>query len=102
MPFEKGQSGNENGRPKGSSNKSTAKVRKAYTKLLEDNLEQLKNDFKELEPKDRIKLFLDLSKYVIPQLKQTEFTGEIEQTITKELTAEEAEGIARALMKKYE
>ena len=72
MPFEKGHSGNENGRPKGSSNKATSKVRDAYTKLLEDNLDQLKDDFKELEPKERIKLFLDMTKYIIPQLKASE------------------------------
>ncbi len=41
MPFEKGKSGNENGRPKGTSNKNTSKVRSAYTQLLEDNLQQL-------------------------------------------------------------
>lgn len=73
MPFEKGHN-KATGRPKGSSNKATSKVRDSFTKLLEDNLEQLKEDFKELEPKDRIKLFLDLSKYVIPQLKQTDVT----------------------------
>ena len=71
MPFEKGHD-KAVGRPKGSSNKATSKVRDSFTSLLEDNLDQLKEDFKELEPKDRIKLFLDLSKYVIPQLKQTE------------------------------
>ena len=71
MPFEKGHD-KATGRPKGSSNKATSKVREAYTELLEGNLEQLKEDFAELEPKDRIKLFLDLSKYVIPQLKQSE------------------------------
>ena len=71
MPFEEGHD-KAKGRPKGSSNKATSKVRESFTSLLEDNLEQLKEDFKELEPKDRIKLFLDLSKYVIPQLKQTE------------------------------
>lgn len=71
MSFEKGNTLGS-GRVKGSSNKATSKVRDSFTSLLEDNLEQLKNDFKELEPKDRIKLFLDLSKYVIPQLKQTD------------------------------
>ncbi len=73
MPFKKGHN-KATGRPKGSSNKATSKVRDSFTKLLEDNLEQLKSDFKELEPKDRIKLFLDLSKYVVPQLKQTDVT----------------------------
>ena len=72
MPFEEGNT--LGGRTKGSSNKATSKVRESFTSLLEDNLQQLKADFKELEPKDRIKLFLDLSKYVIPQLKQTDST----------------------------
>jgi hypothetical protein len=71
MPFEKGHD-KAVGRPKGSSNKSTSKVRDAYTELLEDNLEQLKKDFKALDPKDRIKLFLEMSKYIIPTLKATE------------------------------
>ena len=71
MAFKEGHE-KQGGRTKGSSNKATSKVRESFTSLLEDNLEQLKADFKELDPKDRIKLFLDLSKYVIPQLKQTE------------------------------
>ena len=71
MAFKEGHE-KKGGRTKGSSNKATSKVRESFTSLLEDNLDQLKDDFKELDPKDRIKLFLDLSKYVIPQLKQTD------------------------------
>lgn len=70
-----------NGRPKGAVNKSTQRIRDAYTKLVEDNLEQLKADFAELDPKDRIKLYMELSKYVIPTLKQTEFTGDISHSL---------------------
>tara|TARA_R110000796_G_scaffold70457_2_gene160294 strand:- start:7181 stop:7462 length:282 start_codon:yes stop_codon:yes gene_type:complete len=81
MPFEKGHN-KSTGRPKGTSNKATSKVRESFTSLLEDNLGQLKEDFKELEPKDRIKLFLDLSKYVIPQLKQSEIKLEGEVNIS--------------------
>lgn len=74
MPF---QQGNKlGGRKAGSQNKATTKVREAFTNLLEDNLQQLREDFKELEPKDRIKLFMELSKYVIPQLKSTEIKGD--------------------------
>ena len=81
MPFEKGHN-KATGRPKGSSNKATSKVRDSFTKLLENNLEQLKDDFKELEPRERIKLFLDLSKYVIPQLKQTDVNLDGEVSIS--------------------
>lgn len=80
MPFEKGHN-KATGRPKGSSNKATARIRNAYTQLIEDNLDQLKNDFAKLDPKDRIKMYMELSKYVIPALKQTELTGNIAHSV---------------------
>lgn len=80
MPFEKGHK-KVGGRQQGSKNKATSKVREAFTNLLEDNLDQLREDFKELEPKDRIRLFMELSKYVIPQLKSTEIKGDSENPL---------------------
>lgn len=80
MPFEEGRE-KTGGRTKGVENKVTSKVRESFTNLLEDNLDQLRKDFKELEPKDRIKLFLDLSQYVLPKLKQTELKGKLEAEI---------------------
>lgn len=81
MPFEKGHD-KAIGRPKGTPNKATAKIRESYTKLLEDALPQLKEDFKELEPKDRIKLYLELSKYVVPALKQTDIQANVKADIS--------------------
>ena len=98
MPFEEGHD-KAKGRPKGSSNKATSKVRESFTSLLEDNLEQLKKDFKELEPKDRIKLFLDLSKYVIPQLKQTDV--KLEGSVSKEVSKEDIKAIKEEFLKNY-
>jgi hypothetical protein len=63
---------NENGRPKGTPNKDTAQIRNSFQLLVENNLEQLENDLKALEPKDRVKAIIDLSKFVIPLLKATE------------------------------
>jgi hypothetical protein len=63
---------NENGRPKGTPNKDTAQIRNSFQLLVENNIEQLENDLKALEPKDRVKAILDLSKFVIPLLKATE------------------------------
>jgi uncharacterized protein YeeX (DUF496 family) len=72
--------GNE-GRPKGSVNKSINEIREAFQMLLEDNLEKLQEDLNELAPKDRIKLLLDLSNYILPKLRTTEYKGEA-QNIT--------------------
>lgn len=80
MPFKEGNK--LGGRKKGSVNKSSLKVRESFTQLLEDNLDQLRQDFKEVEPKERIRLFMELSKYVIPQLKSTEITGDMDKPLT--------------------
>ena len=72
--------GNE-GRPKGSFGKSNKKIRDTFQLLLENNLEKIEEDLNELEPKDRIKLLLDLSNYILPKLRTTEYKGEA-QNIT--------------------
>ncbi|MBV1928476.1 MAG: hypothetical protein KUG81_03085 [Gammaproteobacteria bacterium] len=94
MPFEKGQE-KKGGRKKGTTNKATTVIRDAFANLLKDNLEQLKLDFEELDAKDRIKLALDMSKYIVPTLKATDVTsgGEPIQTLfdIKELYGKDKE-----------
>lgn len=69
MPQPKGKTGNPNGRPKGSINKSTQKIRLAYATLLEDNLQQMQNDLKAInKPEIRLKLLIEMSKFVVPAL----------------------------------
>jgi hypothetical protein len=67
------------GRTKGTINKDTAEIRNSFQLLIENNLKQLEQDLKDLEPKDRVKAILDLSKFVIPLLKATEITDVSEQ-----------------------
>nr|WP_153841181.1 hypothetical protein [Ornithobacterium rhinotracheale] len=61
---------------KGVKNKTTQEIREAFKLLLDENLEQLRQDLKELEPQQRVKMILELSKFVIPTLKSTELTAE--------------------------
>lgn len=69
MPQPKGKTGNPNGRPKGSINKSTQKIRLAYAKLLEDNMEKIQKDLDAInKPELRLKLLIDMSKFVVPAL----------------------------------
>ena len=70
------------GRPKGSVNKSSNEIRETFQLLLENNLEKLQEDLNELEPKDRIKLLLSLSNYILPKLRSIDLQSDIEETIT--------------------
>lgn len=49
-------------------NKSTAETREAFSLLLSNNLARLQQDLDSLEPKDRLKIILDLARFVVPQL----------------------------------
>ena len=63
------------GRTKGIPNRTTTEIRQNFQLLIENNLETLESDLKELEPKDRIKAILDLSKFVLPTLKAMELSS---------------------------
>jgi hypothetical protein len=64
------------GRVKGSPNIITSEIRQQFQNIIEDNLQQINKDLKAIEdPATRIRLLLDLAKFVIPSLKQTEFTS---------------------------
>ncbi|WP_242082711.1 hypothetical protein [Aestuariivivens sediminis] len=80
MKFQKGN--NLGGRTKGSKNKVTQEVREKFKFLLENNIDRIQKDLDELEPKDRIKLILEISKFVIPQLKAVELSQDPENSIT--------------------
>ena len=66
------------GRGKGTENKVTSDIRERFNQLDKENLETISDDIKALSPKDRINVLLQLSKFVIPQLKATEITSNTE------------------------
>jgi len=72
--------GNE-GRPKGIPNKTTTEIRETFQLLLSNNLEKIQDDLNELEPKDRIKLLLDLSSFIIPKMKSVDLKADKKETI---------------------
>jgi len=71
--FEVGNSG----KPKGAKNRTTSKVRKAFSLLIENNLEQIEKDLKTLTAKDRIQAIQGLAKFVLPQLKALEISEDV-------------------------
>jgi hypothetical protein len=76
MKFKKGNNYGI-GRPKGSANKNTEALRGYFYDLLEENREQLKEDLYSLDPKDRVNALIQLSKLVLPQLKQVDLTAKV-------------------------
>ncbi|MHA6697048.1 hypothetical protein [Chryseobacterium sp. A321] len=66
-------------------NEKTDGIRERFQSILIDNLEQLTKDLQTLEPKDRIKVLLDISRFVLPTLKSIESKEslQIEQPLFK-------------------
>ena len=62
------------GRTKGTPNKTTAELRERFTLLLETNMDRIQSDLDTLEPKDRIRTLLEISKFIIPTLKAVDNT----------------------------
>lgn len=87
MAFEKGISGNPQGRPKGTTNKTTAQLREMVTGFLEDNFEQVKADFNLLTPKNRVKLYCDLLQYGLPKLQAVQIETEFDRLPEDQLDA---------------
>ena len=58
------------GRSKGTPNKTTFEIRQMLTDILVSNIDTLQNDLNVLEPKERVKILMDLSRLILPQLKQ--------------------------------
>ena len=97
MAFKKGQSGNPNGRPRGAKNKATNELREWVERFINDNLDTIANDIKELDPNERVKFFLALLNYTLPkqQSVKAEINDEREQIVIANLSAESRETLEK-------
>ena len=95
MPFKKNDEKiNKKGRPKGAKNKVNAELKQLIQDFLEKNWKDLQKQYKELSPRDKMKLFTDLLPYVVPKLQNTK--NELDLT---NLTQSQLEAIADKLIK---
>ena len=67
------------GRQKGTANKATARLREAFTELLEDNIgkvQELFDKVAEKNPQKALELLLKLSEFALPKLRAIEVNNE--------------------------
>ena len=86
MPFEKGDDRiNREGRPPGAKNRVNDEIRTRINNFLSENFDTVKNDLMQLEPRDRIKFYIDLLQYGLPRLKQVELTNDPDAISSEDL-----------------
>ena len=77
MAFKPGQSGNPEGRKKGSQNKYTKQTKEAFGMLLQGNLDNLSRWLEQVaenDPKEALKIIMSLSERFVPKLSQQALT----------------------------
>lgn len=84
MPFTKGQSGNPQGRKRGTPNKNTIELREVIKSIITSNFNKtrISRDLKELGTKQRLDYLLRLMEYIVPKPKSIE--PEDEKPLTME------------------
>lgn len=95
MPQKKGHTGNPNGRPKGSPNRTTATAREWLAGLLDKNRKQIERDIKALDPKDRLLILEKLMSYTVPKVSGLQISMD-------QLTEEQMNIVVNELLKKME
>lgn len=85
MSFKEGNK-HGRGRPKGSGNKDTKKLRERITDLLDMNWGSIQDDLKELKPKERVDAYIKLLEYALPKLQRTELSTESSQDDERQVT----------------
>jgi len=80
MPFKKGQSGNQNGRPKGAQDKLIKEAREIFIETLEGQVPNIEDAFKQVlkeSPSKYLELFAKYAQYFVPKKTESEIKGEL-------------------------
>jgi len=70
------------GRKAGSLNRATKDIRDAFSLLIQNNIDTLQKDLDSLEPKERVKLLLDMAQFVVPKLRSIDLQTDEEEIVT--------------------
>jgi len=93
MAFEKNNTFGQKSSRKNIPNKSTSEIRKAFEKLIQENLKQIQEDLEDMKPELRVRFLLDMARFVLPTLKsqsiETDFKSELDIPIIRFFNTEE-------------
>lgn len=77
MAFKKGESGNPEGRPKGTPNKTSTEIKQTLNDILCNEIEAIPERLNQLSDKDRLDIVIKLLPYILPKQKELEITNDI-------------------------
>ena len=86
MAFKKGESGNPNGRKKGTPNKTTAEIKEIITRIVGNQLEHIEKDLDKIrktDPAEAMRLSSKFIDYVIPKQTKIDLEGELTHKVEK-------------------
>ena len=85
MGLHKGVTNNPNGRPAGVPNKATKQIREMINDFLDQNFDNIVEAFYELQPREKVKFYIDLLQYGVPKLQATELKTDFEKLSDEQL-----------------
>jgi len=96
MGLKKGMTNNPKGRPKGAANKVSTSMRERINTFLDENFDLVQEDFKKLDPKDKLLFYTKLLAFGLPTLKAVDHTG-ITNNSMDDLTDEQLNEIIKEI-----
>lgn len=85
MGLHKGVTNNPNGRPAGIPNKDTKKIRELINDFLDDNFDNIVEAFNQLQPREKVKFYIDLLQYGVPKLQATDLKTDFDKLTDEQL-----------------